>query len=303
MVQLHHVRYFTATVDEGSVSGAARRLHVTQPGLSRQLRQLEAELGVPLFDRDAGRLVLTRSGAALLPVARQLLEAADLLQAGADLLRTGHVERLRIAAPTVTLTDVVAPFVATTRPDEPVVDVVPSDGVPASEALRAGADLVISGRALPTAIRSRVLAVLPVWAYVRRDDPWATRESVGLTALHDRVSILPPRGFGARDVLEAVLDSSGASLGEVVEAANGTVAQALAASGRGVALVSDDPRYDLLPLAVDVRGERLSLRLFAGWDPRNPAAPAVDALGRRLAAFVAERYGTAQQERGTPRPG
>ena len=110
------------------------------------------------------------------------------------------------------------------------------------------------------------------------------------------MSIVPPRGFGARDALEAVLDSSGASLGEMVEAANGTVAQALAASGRGVALVSDDPRYDLLPVAVDVQGERLSLRLFAGWDPRNPAAPAVDALVQRLAAFVGERYGTAQQE-------
>lgn len=295
MVQLSHVAYFTATVDEGSVSGAARRLHLTQPGLSRQLRQLEAELGVALFDRAAGRLVLTRSGAALLPLARQLLEAADRLSASADLLRTGRVERLRIAAPTVTLTDVVAPFVATTRPDEPVVDVVPSDGVPAAQALRDGADLVISPRPLAAPLRSRTLAVLPVWAYVRSDDPWAARRRVRLAELVARPLVVPPRGFAAREALETVLSSSGAPLSEVVEAANGTVAQALAASGRGVALVSDDPRYDLRAIAVDVHGERLSLRLFAGWDPSSPAAPAVDALARRLTDFIGERYGAAEQ--------
>jgi len=41
------------------VSGAAETLHVTQPGLSRQLRQLERQLGIPLFDRNAGRLTLS----------------------------------------------------------------------------------------------------------------------------------------------------------------------------------------------------------------------------------------------------
>ena len=52
-MRLRHVDYFVAFVDAGSVSAAARGLHVTQPALSRQLRQLEDDLGVSLFDRDA----------------------------------------------------------------------------------------------------------------------------------------------------------------------------------------------------------------------------------------------------------
>ena len=50
-MELRHLRYFVATVEAGTVSAAAGRLHLTQPGLSRQLRQLELDLGVELFER------------------------------------------------------------------------------------------------------------------------------------------------------------------------------------------------------------------------------------------------------------
>ena len=53
-MELRTLRYFAQVVEAGTVSAAAEALHVTQPGLSRQLRQLERELGIPLFDRMAG---------------------------------------------------------------------------------------------------------------------------------------------------------------------------------------------------------------------------------------------------------
>ena len=58
-MELRHIRYFVETAEAGTVSGAAARLHLTQPGLSRQLRQLERDLGMQLFDRSAGRLGLS----------------------------------------------------------------------------------------------------------------------------------------------------------------------------------------------------------------------------------------------------
>ena len=77
-MELRHLRYFVAVADEGSVSGAARsRLNTAQPSLSRQLKDMEKELGVELFDRRARGVVLTRSGRLFLGHVRQVLKQLD----------------------------------------------------------------------------------------------------------------------------------------------------------------------------------------------------------------------------------
>lgn len=290
-MRLRHVDYFVATVDAGSVSAAARALHVTQPALSRQLRQLEDDLGVGLFDREAGRLVLSRTGGALLPAARELLATATALRTAARFHRDGGVQRLTLAAPTVTLTDVVSPFVAGMGPDDPVIDVRSADGLHPAKALRAGADLAITSKRPGPPFVARLLAVLPVWAYVRPDHAWADRMCVPVAELAAQVLVVPPHGYGAREALETALDTAGTAALETIETGNGTIAQALAAAGRGIAVVSDDPRFDLRPVAVDLGDDVLSLRLIAAWDGRSVASPALAALAERLAAWTRARYG------------
>lgn len=290
-MEFRQLRYFVATVEAGTVSGAAERLHLTQPGLSRQLRHLEADLGVDLFDRRAGRLVLSRTGRELLPRVREVLAAADSLRSDADFHSRGGVRRLVVAAPTVTLTDVVSPFVATMNADDPVVDVRGADGLTTAEMLDARTDLVIGTQRPQRPFASRRLAVLPVWGYVPCGDPWSGRTAVSLRELLEREVIGLPTTFTARAALEGAVAAIGGSLSTFSEAANGTIAQALAAAGRGVAVVSDDPRFDLVPLAIDVDGKRLSITLFAAWDSRSVAAPSVEHLVARIAAWVAQRYG------------
>lgn len=289
-MQLRHVRYFVATADAGSVSAAAARVHVTQPALSRQLRQLEQDLGVALFDRSAGRLALSRTGRALLPAARELLAAAGALEERATFHARGGLERVTIAAPTVTLTDVVSPFVATMAADDPVVDVIAGDGRTTAEMLRSGADLAIGTDRPPAPLSARSLAVLPVWAYVPPGDPWAGRERVPLAELIERPIVGVPPAFTARKALDAAIAASGASYATFIEAANGTIAQALAASGRGVAVVSDDPRFDLVPVAVDLGDDLLSVRLVAAWDPRSVANPLLCDLAQRLSSWTIAHY-------------
>ncbi|MEQ6900341.1 LysR family transcriptional regulator [Nocardioides sp. YIM 152588] len=290
MMQLRHVEYFVATAEEGSVSAAAARVHVAQPALSRQLRQLEHDLGVQLFDRGPGRLALNRTGLALLPAARELLASADALERAAHLHARGRVERVTIAAPTATLTDIVSPFVATMSPEDPVVDVRVADGPTVEAMLRAGADLAIGMQRPQPPLVSRTLATFPVWAYVPADDPWVGRRSVRLEELLERPLIGLPPAFTSRESLERAVAAAGTSYSTLVEAANGTIAQALAASGRGVAVVSDDARFDLVPLGIDVGGRRLAIRLVVAWDGSSVAAPTLEALAGRVNAWVARRY-------------
>ena len=77
-IDLRHLRYFLAVAEEHSFRGAAERLHISQPPLSRQIRQLEEELGVDLLERGKTGARLTPAGNAFLPAARKTLEQAEL---------------------------------------------------------------------------------------------------------------------------------------------------------------------------------------------------------------------------------
>src|SRR5258705_6094668 len=72
-MEFHQLRYFVAAAEMASISQAARREHVTQPAMSRQIALLEARLGVALFARRKQRIHLTEAGRWFLPKARQLL--------------------------------------------------------------------------------------------------------------------------------------------------------------------------------------------------------------------------------------
>ena len=76
-MELRHLRYFVAVAEEQNVTRAAVRLHVSQPPLSRQIRDLEDELGIALFNREAKTVRLTEAGRVFLSEARIILRRAD----------------------------------------------------------------------------------------------------------------------------------------------------------------------------------------------------------------------------------
>src|SRR5271154_5792716 len=95
-MELRHLRYFVAVAEERSFTRAAERLWVAQPGLSTQIRRLESELGVRLFDRHARGGDLTDAGSLLLERARGALAAADVAGATGEDVRTGLSGTLRL---------------------------------------------------------------------------------------------------------------------------------------------------------------------------------------------------------------
>ena len=76
-MELRHFRYFVAVAEAENVSRAALKLHVSQPGLSRQIRDLEDEIGFQLFERSAKSLKLTDAGKTFLTEAKSVLQHAD----------------------------------------------------------------------------------------------------------------------------------------------------------------------------------------------------------------------------------
>ncbi|KQY59757.1 hypothetical protein ASD11_09470 [Aeromicrobium sp. Root495] len=294
-MELRTLRYFVAVVETGSVSAAAERVHVTQPVVSRQLQALERRLGVRLFDRDGGRLRLSAAGRELLPRAREVLLGADAVEQAARRLATGHLERVAISAPSTTVIDVLAPFVATLGPDDPLPSLVESRRHTSVEQLQQGADVVVLTTPPPPGVHSVPIATLPLWASVPEDHDWAPRTTLDVVELvSEPVIVLAPE-FAARQILDMALGERGLVAGELVEATHPRVAQALAAAGRGVAVVTDDPRFGLVTVPLTSGRQRLSIHLHAAWSPEHHAADALAALSGRLAAFVEQRYGTTPQ--------
>lgn len=95
-MELRHLRYFAAVAAHGSFSRAAQNLHLTQPALSRQVKDLEEELGVPLLVRGSNAVTLTEAGEIFYDEARDLLARADQAiqrvrgEARSEILRVGY---------------------------------------------------------------------------------------------------------------------------------------------------------------------------------------------------------------------
>jgi DNA-binding transcriptional LysR family regulator len=109
-MDLRHARTFVAVAEFGTVSEAALRLRIAQPALSRQIATLEDELGLKLFDRTRGRLVLTAEGEELLSDCRSLLKQASAIGERAHLLKHGETGALRVAASPQFIEGVIAKF-------------------------------------------------------------------------------------------------------------------------------------------------------------------------------------------------
>ena len=99
-MELRHLRYFVAIAEERSFTRAAERLWVAQPGLSTQIRRLEGELGVQLFDRHTRGVDLTDAGELFLERARVALSAAEAAVATGRDLQAGVVGSVRLGLAT-----------------------------------------------------------------------------------------------------------------------------------------------------------------------------------------------------------
>src|SRR5947207_1144409 len=103
-MELRHLRYFVAVAEEQNVSRAAMRLHISQPPLSRQIRDLEHELGIALFERGSKPVRLTEAGRIFLSEARTLLQRTEDAVQTAKAVAGGERGKIHVGyAPSLTV--------------------------------------------------------------------------------------------------------------------------------------------------------------------------------------------------------
>ncbi|MDO5634738.1 MAG: LysR family transcriptional regulator [Micrococcus sp.] len=284
------LRTFVTVAELGTVSEAAHTLNTVQSALSRQLQRLQRDLGLELFVRSGSHLVLSPAGTAFLPVAQRVLREHRAAQQAAEILAGGRLRTLAIAASGTTLIDVIIPFVATEDEDHTRIQVTELALDASLEDAVAEHDLVVLPSAPPATVSSLPLRTLPVWAYVSRTHPWAHRGEVPLAELAEQRLVLPTRAFKSRRVFDGALEVAGLRAGDVTEVNAGAVAQALVATGAGVAVVTEDPAVDVVPLRIRADSGLLSIWLHAVWRTEHYGAAQLERTAHRLHAFMSARY-------------
>ncbi|WP_273857104.1 LysR family transcriptional regulator [Photobacterium sp. GSS17] len=171
-MNLRQIEVFYAIMKAGSISGAAKQLHVSQPNVTRVLAHTEQQLGFPLFHRHKGRLIATDSALRLLPEAEKVYLQLGSLQSLTSKLQKGH-QHLRIGAPPV-LASTLLPPVIKKLCQNPAVSVdlsTDNRGALCQALLQNEIDVVVSfGRDIPPGtcgtviLESEMVALLPATA-------------------------------------------------------------------------------------------------------------------------------------------
>jgi DNA-binding transcriptional LysR family regulator len=291
-MHLGRVQAFLAVVDQGTVTAAASVLHIAQPALSRQLRNLEKELRLSLFETKGNRLILTAAGVAFTAMARDLMAQTQRVEAAVGSLATGRVDSMVVAATTASITGFLAPFIATMSPEDPALLTREATHFRIHEMLRQGVDFAVSPAPPQAELERYALGTIALKAYVRPQHEWALtgRQFVSLRDLPNDRLILPTTSSVSRVELELAMGREGIALGDHQECDHGHIIQALAAAGQGIGLATDMPRFGLHAVEVqDSRGVPIGVPLHVAWDGRHYASKTIFSLALRLGEFLKQQ--------------
>jgi LysR family transcriptional regulator, hca operon transcriptional activator len=301
IMDLRHLRYFIAVAEEGSLTNAAeRRLHTAQPSLSRQIRDLEIEVGVPLLERGARGIALTLAGRVFLEHARLVLLQVET--AGEAARRAAQPEKPSFVVGFLTGHEVIwlPEVLRVLREEQPGIEItLASQSSPelAGALMRGKVDVAFLRRESPAPglafkflIQEPLVAVLPVGHRL------AARKQIRPQDIAGEVYVSPTRVAPAlKTVIDDYAKKAGIALRPEYDAENLSSAMSLVASTGGITLL---PAYaqNLLSPAVVIRplaGDAPTIDLMMGYNRSNTSA-----VLKRFLSRVDELVATVTQARG-----
>ena len=242
-MELRQLEYLVAVAEEANFTRGADRVHVSQSGISAQIRQLERDLGAELFDRSGRTVTLTAAGEAAIGHARATLASAAAVRQAVDevnglvrgQLTVGMVTACTVAA----LFDALSAFHLACPAIEITLAEDHSDRL--IDRVRAGtADLALIGAAgdLPDGVDGRTVISEHLVAAVPPGHPLAGRASVSLAELTEHPVISMPAGTGVRAVFDRACAEAGLQPSIALQASAPSAVADLASRGLGVAIFS-----------------------------------------------------------------
>jgi len=277
-MDLKRLRTFVTVAELGSVSKAAVRLRIAQPALSRQLIELEAELGLKLFDRAGRGLVLTRNGEQLIESSRSVLGQVVFLTDRARDLRGGDTGLLKVAASPQIIEAVLAKLLPRYRRSYPNVQVKLTEAVGRDQLImleRGAVDLSIGLlRAVQTEDRfaTHELAAVEMLAAFHSTHELATRATIDIARLAKCPLLLLDSSYVFRQSFDAACQLAGVEANVIMESRAPHTLLALAETGYGVAVIQTAvpvARYKLRIVRITYRHKRIGLPMAAIWDKRR----------------------------------
>jgi len=248
-MDLKRLRYFVAVADAGGFTRAAQLLRMSQPPLSRRIQELEEDLGVRLFDRDARPLILTEAGKFFLDAARPILRRVEQLEHSMrEFTRVEHPLVRIAAAPSsapLALPSVLRRFRGAWP--QAAISLVEMTSPEQIQALRSGLIDVAFGRVRidDPAIHRIVLGDEPLIAALPIDHEQAKGESVALAALMTGAMVVFPNdarpSFG--DTVLSLLHDRGLSPRDLIEVRDLHTAMTLVAAGEAFSLAPEAARH------------------------------------------------------------
>ena len=299
-MDLRHARTFVTVAELGTVSKAALRLRVAQPALSRQIIQLEQELGLQLFDRVGRRLLLTGEGEQLLGGCRLLLNCDSGVKEQAQLLRHGDTAVLKIAGSPQHIESVLSQFMHRYAQRYPRVEVKISEGTGSEiQRLLERGEIHLGQNLLHTVkLDGRHFGSLPrgsveLLAVCHPSMPLGRRRTIEVARLAGFPLLLMDGGFGFRRAFDAASRMAGLKPTIAFESRNPHTLLALAEAGHGVAIVPSQlqcHRYRLRILGLAYRDRLLREPLTISWDKRRPLPRFAADYCAMLAAYMREIF-------------
>jgi LysR family transcriptional regulator, cyn operon transcriptional activator len=294
-VDLRHLRYFVAVADAGGFSKAAARLRVSQPALWRQVRQLERDLGVQLFDRIGRRVRITGQGEDLLAQGRDLLARAETLGERARTFGAGQTGVLRLGATPQTL-ESQASFLARWSRSSPGVSLrlIEDGGEQLADRLEAGELHLALTFAGDPRFRGRLLFPIHLLAVIPVGHRLARRRTLEVADLVQEMLLLLRPGFASREWFDAACRPVHARPHVLLESGAPGTLIALAREGLGIAVVPSTVRFTrarVCPVPILHAGVSLGRWMAANWDPRRFLAPYAERFVESLASYTQRHAG------------
>lgn len=293
-VTFRQLKVFSAVAKHNGFTRAAEELHLTQPAVSMQVKQLEEHVGLPLFEQVGKKIFLTEAGREMYhyarEIARQLKEAEEVVEA----LKGVHRGRLDISVASTANhfgTKLLAAFSHKYPSITIKLDVTNRESL-LSQLANNEKDLVIMGKP-PSSMELEAKPFMenPLVVVAHADHPWAKEKNIDPERMRDRKFVVRERGSGTRQLMERFFESHDIPFEPGMEMTGNEAIKQAVEAGLGLAVVS------IHTLALELETKRLTVLdvqdfpIMRHWYLVHPSSKRLSPAAKAFYEFVLNESG------------